>query len=132
MASVIRTIDLGVDADAVWDAVRDVGAAHRRLVPGVLDDVTLEPGGRVVRFAIGFVVRERIVTIDDARRRFAYAAHGGRTTFHHASMQVEAVGPDRARLTWITDVLPDDAAPQVAALVDLGAAAMRRAFGDGD
>ena len=130
MANVITTIDLAAEAGAVWDAVRDVGAAHRRLVPGVLTEVSLEAGERTVRFANGLVVRERIVTIDDARRRFAYAAHGGRTRFHHASMQVEPTGSGRCRLTWTTDVLPDAAAPQVAALVELGAAAMRRTFGE--
>ena len=61
MANVITTIDLAAEAGAVWDAVRDVGAAHRRLVPGVLTEVSLEAGERTVRFANGLVVRERIV-----------------------------------------------------------------------
>ena len=40
------------DADAVWDAVRDVGAVHRRLAPGFVTDVQLEEGARIVTFGI--------------------------------------------------------------------------------
>lgn len=41
----------------VWDAARDVGALHTRLVPGFAVDTQLEEGARIVTFANG-VVRE--------------------------------------------------------------------------
>ena len=126
MASIHQEISVAVAADAVWAAVRDVGAAHQRLFPGVLSNVQLESGARVVTFANGLVVRELIVDIDDQRRRFAYAATSGRTSHHNASIQVIAEGPARSRIVWITDLLPDQMAAPVAALMAQGAAAMQR------
>ncbi|TMG96892.1 MAG: SRPBCC family protein, partial [Betaproteobacteria bacterium] len=38
MASIHKEIVIDAPARDVWDAVRDVGAVHRRLVPGVLTD----------------------------------------------------------------------------------------------
>lgn len=125
MATIHREILIDAPAEAVWDAVRDVGAAHRRLVPGVLTDTRLDGDARVVTFANGLVARELIVTIDDERRRLAYASVGGRARHHHASMQVLAAGGG-ARLVWITDVLPDELAEPIGALVEAGAAAMKR------
>jgi hypothetical protein len=34
MASVRKEILVDAGADAVWDAIRDFGAAHERVVPG--------------------------------------------------------------------------------------------------
>ena len=126
MATIVREVTIEAPASLVWDAVRDVGVPHRRLVPRMLRDTRLEDGARVVTFSDGFAVRETIVTIDDAARRFAYAASGGRTAHHNASMQVFDDGPDHARLVWITDLLPDAVAGTVAALMDAGAADMQR------
>lgn len=126
MACVHKEILIDAPADFVWAAVRDVGAAHRRLFPGVLKDAVLEGDARVVTFANGMVVRERIVDLDDTRRRFAYAASGGRTTHHNSSIQVFAEGDSRCRLAWITDLLPAEVAGAVAALVEQGSAVMKR------
>lgn len=126
MACVRKEIVIEAPAAKVWDAVRDVGQVHRRLVPGVLTDARLEDGARVVSFANGLVVRELIIDVDDAQRRLAYAAVGGRTSFHHATMQVFDEGPGACRLAWITDLLPDAMAAPVAALVEQGAQAMKR------
>jgi hypothetical protein len=128
MATIYKEVAIEAPAQQVWDAVRDVGAAHRRLVPGVLTDVQLEPGARVVTFASGLQVRELIVTVDDERRRFAYAVVG-RAQHHNASMQVIEQGPSRCTLVWITDVLPDEAAARMEALMDQGAAAMQATLG---
>jgi hypothetical protein len=126
MACVYKEIMIDVPADLVWDAVRDIGAVHQRLVPGILTDARLEPGARVVTFANGMVVRELIVDLDDERRRFAYAAVGGRATHHNASIQVLAEGSDRCRVVWITDLLPSEVAAPIAGLVEQGAAVMKR------
>ena len=74
-------------ADAVWDALADIGALHTRLVPGFVTDCRLEPGARVVTFANGLVARELIVAVDSALRRIAWANVGGRMTHHNASAQ---------------------------------------------
>jgi carbon monoxide dehydrogenase subunit G len=125
MATIHREILIDAPADAVWEAVRDVGEVHRRLVPGVLLDARLDGDARVVTFANGLVARELIVTVDDDARRFAYASVGGRARHHNASMQVFAHG-DGTRLVWITDVLPDELAEPIGALVEQGAAVMKR------
>ena len=126
MPTIRAEVAIAADAASVWDAVRDVGAAHRRLVPGLVTDVRLEGAVRVVTFAGGFTVRERIIDIDDAARRLAYSATGGRAEHHNAAMEVLADGPGRCRLRWITDVLPAEAVPPIRALVEQGAALMQR------
>ncbi len=128
MASIRREILVDASPDAAWDAVCDVGAAHRRLVPGVLTDCRLEEGARIVTFANGKVVRELIVAVDDAARRFAWSAQGDRFQHHNASLEVLAAGDGGSRLVWIADLLPDELAPAIAGLMDLGAAAMQGAL----
>jgi carbon monoxide dehydrogenase subunit G len=125
MATIWKEITVDLSPDAAWDAVRDVGAAHQRLFPGVLTATRMEDGARVVTFADGREVREPIVAIDEERRRVAWTVSGGPLAHHQASMQVIAEG-ERARIVWITDVLPDAAAVMVAAIVERGAAAMRK------
>jgi carbon monoxide dehydrogenase subunit G len=125
MASIRKELLLDARPDDVWSAVRDFGAPHEKLVPGVLVDSRLEPGARVVTFANGLVVRELLVELNDETRRLCWTARGGRATHHNASMQVFADG-SRTRLVWITDVLPDEIAEAISALVEAGAAAIRR------
>lgn len=68
----------------------------------------MEGDVRIVTFANGRVVPERIIGIDDANRRLAYASVDLPERKHHnASFQVFDRGPDASRLVWITDVLPD-------------------------
>jgi ribosome-associated toxin RatA of RatAB toxin-antitoxin module len=126
MASIHKEIAIQASAEKVWAVVRDIGAVHKRFVPGLVTDVRLEAGARIVTFANGMVVRELIVAVDDERRRLAYAAVGGMFKHHNASMQVIAEGQDRCRLLWITDLLPDEAAKDVGNLIDEGAVIMKR------
>jgi hypothetical protein len=58
MATIRKEISIAARAEEVWDAVRDVGALHTRLVPGFVIDTRLEPGARIVTFANGMVARE--------------------------------------------------------------------------
>ena len=125
MATIHKEITIDAAPDAVWAAVRDVGAVHERLVPGLVTATTLDGDVRTVTFVNGMVVRERIVTIDDEARRLVYAASGGRTTHHNSSLQIVLEGPRRTRLVWITDLLPAEAAGPVGALVEQGAAIMK-------
>jgi hypothetical protein len=132
MASVRVDIALDADPAAVWDAVADVGAVHRRLCPGVLVDARAEDGGRVVVFAGGSEVRERVVDLDPAARRFVYTVVQGTLAFEHhqASMRVVADGRG-CRLVWVSDLLPDELAPVVEGLMRRGAEAMVSVFGGG-
>jgi polyketide cyclase/dehydrase/lipid transport protein len=126
MASIRKEILLEAGVDEVWDAVRDVGAVHERLAPGVLTDSRLDGDARVVTFASGLVVRELIVDLDDETRRFAWAAVSSRLSHHNASMQVLDAGGGRSRLVWIADVLPHELAGYVGGLMDQGLAAAKR------
>jgi hypothetical protein len=128
MASIRKEIPLEARADDVWDAVRDIGALHTRLVPGFVTDTKLEPGARIVTFANGMVVKELIVGLDDKARRLAWSAVGGRLSHHNASAQVFAEGDGRSRLVWTADLLPDELAGDIRTMMDHGAAAMQKAF----
>jgi carbon monoxide dehydrogenase subunit G len=126
MASIRKDILIEANPEKVWAAVRDVGAVHRRLVPSLVTDVRLDGEARIVTFANGKIVRELIVDIDDATRRLAYAAIGGLSKHHNASMQVFAEGERRSRLVWITDLLPNEVAGPIGALIEQGASIIKR------
>ena len=89
-------------------------------------DTRLDGDSRLVTFANGEVIRERIVDIDDRARRLAYAVVDWRTTHHNASFQVTPDGDGRSRLTWVTDLLPDSLADLVGGFVEQGCVAIKR------
>jgi carbon monoxide dehydrogenase subunit G len=128
MASIHREIHLKADPDAVWDVVRDVGAVHTRFAPGFVVDVVIEDGARLVTFGNGLVAREVIVDVDGRARRLAYSVRSERLAHHNASFQVFADGAG-SRLVWIADVLPNEAANTVAAMMDDGLKAAGAALG---
>jgi len=90
VASIRKEISTKAPVEDVWDALRDIGALHTRLVPGFVVDTQLEPGARVVTFGNGMVVRERIVTVDEKTHRVVWSAIGGSLTHHNASAQAFA------------------------------------------
>lgn len=126
MASIRREIVIEAGAGAVWAAVRDIGSIHKRLCPGFVVDTVLEEGARLVTFGNGMVVREVIIDLDDAARRLVWSARSERLTHHNASMQVFAETDGRCRAVWIADLLPNEAAVPVAAMIDQGMAAMKK------
>src|SRR2546421_12732596 len=123
MASIHKDIPIDAHPDEVWDAVRDFGAVHRRLVPGFVLDARLHGDARIVSFANGTVARELLVDCDDARRLLVYAVVSDRVKQHSASVQVVADGDGRSRLLWTVDVLPHDIAPYMDAQMDQAALA---------
>ncbi|RUL65826.1 SRPBCC family protein [Dyella dinghuensis] len=127
MAWIHKEIRIEADPRDVWSAVSDVGAAHRRLTPGILTDARLDgDNARIVTFADGTVARELIVALDNQARRFAYASVGGRAIHHNASFQVFDDGDGCTRLVWITDVLPDELASFVGQRIELGSAVIKQ------
>lgn len=126
MASIHDEILVEIHPDQAWDAIRDVGQIHVRLVPGFVTDCRLEGGARIVTFGNGMQVRELIVDIDDEARRVAWAAVGGQFKHHNASLQVFAEGDGHARLVWIADLLPDELAGPIRAMIEQGMVAMKR------
>ncbi|MDM0013834.1 SRPBCC family protein [Variovorax sp. J22P168] len=126
MAAIRQEIRVSASADAIWDAVRDVGQIHRRLVPGFVTDCRLEGDARIVTFANGMVARELIVSVDDAARRTSWSATGGPLTHHNASLQVISEGETESRLVWVADLLPNEMAASIAAMIEAGMQAMKR------
>jgi hypothetical protein len=126
MASIRKETLVNAAAADVWDALRDVGEAHRRVAPGFVRDCRMDGDARVVSFGNGLVARELIVDVDDTTRRLVWSARSERLRHHNASLQVYEAGPGRCRVVWIADVLPHEAAEVVGAMMDEGAAAMRK------
>ena len=131
MASIHKDIIIDARPEDVWDALRDFGALHTRLVPGFVLDTKLDGDARIVTFSNGTVAREVLVDCDDKRQRLVYPVKSERLTQHSASVQVFAESDGRSRLVWIVDVLPNEVAPYMNAQMDLGASAMQKALGRG-
>lgn len=134
MASCYKEIVTRAIPSLVWDAIRDVGQLHTRLVPGFVVDTRLEPGQRdqdpvtrVVTFANGMVIREPIITLDEGTHRLVWTARGGMLTHYNASVQVFPEGQG-SRVIWIADFLPDEAKSTVDAMMDSGMSAMSKAL----
>jgi len=128
MASIRNEVVLEAPATDVWDAIRDFGAVHQRVVPGFVTDCKLDGDARIVTFANGMVARELLVDVDDRLRRLVYAIVEGRTTHYSASVQVFERGEGRAELVWIIDLLPNEMAGPVGAMAAQGVAAMKKKF----
>ena len=128
MASIHKDISIDAPAHEVWDAVRDFGARHTRLVPGFVLDTKLEGEARIVAFANGTVARELLIDCDDARRRLAYAIISERMKHYGASVEVVADGDTNSRVIWTVDVLPHEIAPYIGGQMDQGVLAMQKAL----
>jgi carbon monoxide dehydrogenase subunit G len=127
MASIRREVQVNAGAEKIWEAVRDVGAVHQRLAPGFVVDTKMEEGARVVTFANGMTARELIVDVDDAARRLVWSVVGSpRLTHHNASLQVAAEGDGRSRIVWIADLLPDEVAGYIQAMIEQGMSVMKQ------
>src|SRR3954454_18665512 len=109
MASIRKEIVTSAQPQSVWDAVRDVGALHTRLVPGFVVDTRMEPGARIVTFGNGMVIREPIVAIDEEVRRVVWSAVAEGITHYNGSAQVFAEPGRRTKILWTADFLPDEA-----------------------
>jgi polyketide cyclase/dehydrase/lipid transport protein len=139
MGTVTKYIEVAASADEVWEAVRDYGAVHERVVPGFVVETKLEGSDRVVTFVTGAVARERLVALDHERRRLAYAVVESPLGFTHHQASVEiwpltsATSRDGAEdgctIVWTSDFLPEDPGAIVEAMMGEGAAAMARTFG---
>lgn len=126
MASIRKEIVIDTGVEPAWAALRRVGEPHTLFAP-VLTGARMADDVRTVTFANGMIVHERILDVDDERRRVAYVVlDAPGLTYHHASMQMEIAGPGRCMFVWITDFLPAEAAASLQPLIDQGADALKR------
>ena len=131
MASLRKEIPLAASSAAVWDAVRDIGALHTRLVPGFVVDTVLDGDARIVTFANGMVIREPIIAIDEEHRRLVWSAEGPQFEHYNASAQAVEQGDGATVVVWTADFRPDELADVVDEMMTAGAEAMKTAL-DGD
>ena len=126
MASVRKEITVAASTAGIWEALRDVGNVHKRVVPGFVTDCRMEGEARIVTFANGMVAKELIVDVDDPARRLAWSARSERLEHHNASVQVFDDGPGRCRVVWTADVLPHAMAKHVGAMMEQAMPIMKK------
>ena len=129
MPTVHKEILIQASPESVWDAVRDVGALHTRLVPGFVTHVEMvadaSPPARMVTFASGMILKEHIVSVDDTQRRLVWSIESDNVRHHNGTMQVFDAGPGLTRVTWIADVLPQAMADAFTPLMGQGMEIMK-------
>ena len=68
MATIRKEMQLAASATDVWSALADFQNVHTRLAPGFVTDSKSDGDTvRIITFANGSVVKETLVTKDDAR-----------------------------------------------------------------
>ncbi len=117
MATLHKEVFIHAPLEQVWDAIRDIGALHTRLVPGFVVDTRVEDGVRIVTFGNGMTARETILSLDDTRHRLAWNAEGGRTTHYNAVLEAFSEA-DGTRVVWTTDLLPHTMSDPIAGMQD--------------
>jgi len=120
MASIRKHIQIEASPDKVWDALRDVGALHTRLVPGFVIDTRMEGAARIVTFGNGRVAREEIVSVDATRRRVCWAILDAPFRHYNAAAWVEPDINGGTHFVWTADLLPDELAGQVGEMMRAG------------
>jgi hypothetical protein len=110
--SIRKEISIDAPPEKVWDALRDFGALHERLVPGFVTDCRMDGEDRIVTFATGAVMREVLIDLDDEDRRLVWSIVDGPYRHHNGVAQVFDEGGG-ARFVWTTDLLADDEVVQI-------------------
>lgn len=119
--------EIKATAAAVWAVVGDwaegpVGMARGHVLGSHADGDT-----RVVTFADGTVVRERLVARQEETRRIAYSVVG--LEHDNAVMQIVPSVPGCCRFVWTRDVLPHDAAGPLEAAMAAAAPIIKATLG---
>src|SRR4029079_16319420 len=108
MATIAVEVTTAAAPSLVWDAIRDIGALHTRLVPGFVVATELVPGGRRVTFGHGLVVVQPLISLNDDTRRLAWTAQSagsGGLTHYNGVVQVFPREVGGSRVVWTADVL---------------------------
>jgi uncharacterized protein YndB with AHSA1/START domain len=120
MASIHKERTIEAAPEAVWEALRDWGALHERLVPGFAVDTKLDGEDRIVTFFNGAVARERLVDLSEEDRRLAWSIVDGPYSHHNGVAQAVANDDGTTRFVWVADLLPDELAEATAGLMEQG------------
>src|SRR5262245_9990532 len=125
MASIRKEIQVEASAEQVWAVIGDFPQGPVRMAPGFVTASQFEGDVRTVSFANGVVAKERLVDRDEAARRLVWTIFDGPMTHHNGSMQVLADGSGRCRVVWRADLLPNDLAGRIDAMMSAGIAVMQ-------
>jgi carbon monoxide dehydrogenase subunit G len=124
--SIRKEIQIEAPPEKVWDAVRDFGALHTRLVPGFVTDCRMDGDDRIVTFANGAVMREVLIDSDDEARRLVWTIVDGPYRHHNGAAQVFAEG-EGSRFVWTADLLAaDDVVAQTDDAMKMGVATVKK------
>lgn len=128
MATIVKEAVVDSNPAEAWEAVREFDALHDRLAPGFVTGCRMEDENtRVVTFFTGAVARERLIGVDDEARRLAYSVVESPLGMVHNNSAAQVLdGEDgTTRFVWTVDLLPDEAAPAVAQMMEAGLAAIK-------
>ena len=125
MATLKREFPVAACAMAVWHALRDFGAVHTKVAPGFLAALKMDKDDRMLTFFNGMVARERLVTLDDENCRLVYTVVEGQASHYNAAVQVFPED-DGSRIVWTIDLLPNDLAPAIGAMMDQATISMKK------
>ena len=125
MATIRKQVTIDVPVDAVWGALRDYGALHEMAV-GFVTTTEMDGDDRLVTFANGTVLRERLISIDEELRRVSWTIVDGPYSHHNGAAEVLADGDGRTRFIWTADLLPEEAAAPTAEAMEIGIQAIKR------
>ena len=132
MATIRKEVQIHASPQRVWNALRDVGALHTRLAPGFVVDTRLDGNARIVTFGNGMVVREDIVSVDDDAHWVVWAIVDQQFQHYNGAAQVVANSDDSTGFSWTADLLPDEAAGEVEAMIEAGIAVIKTAMEGND
>lgn len=125
MPSIRKETEINVPPGNVWDALRDFGALHERLVPGFVTDCHMDGEDRIVTFANGATYREVLIDLDDEARRLAWSIVDGPYEHHNGVAQVFSEDGG-SRFVWTTDLLAaDDVVAQTDEAMKVGIATVK-------
>jgi hypothetical protein len=98
------------------------------MATGFVTDCRLEGSDRLVTFFTGAVLRERLISVDDARRRLAWTIVDGPYAHHTGAVELFEEADGGTGFVWTSDVLPDELAAVTAGMMDQGLAAIHATF----
>lgn len=130
MATVRTEFEIAADAADIWSVIRRFDTGPLGMAPGFVTACVADGDHRLVTFADGTVVRERLVSVDEERMRIAYSVVGDDLVPDHdnAVMRVFPLGPGHSRFLWLRDVLPAELGEQYLAAMRTASAYITRAF----
>jgi uncharacterized protein YndB with AHSA1/START domain len=131
MASIRKERTIEAPPEQVWDALRDWGALHERLVPGFVVDTQLDGDNRMVTFFNGVTVRERLISSSEDDRRLVWSIVDGPYAHHNGAAQVFANDDGTSRFVWIADLLPDELAAPTGESMERGVETVKQTLEGG-